>query len=200
MSSNSPQVIGEQVGVIWRRLGSNRLLLIGLCGVVALLALQFLWPGKQVVTPLVPSTLVDAQPRSLDENLDQMLVYRQELEQQIAGLLAGIQGVGEVQVMLSLGSGPEVVPAMNVQTSQKTTEEKDSGGGARVTKEESKSSNLVTSGSNQLMLLQEKLPPINGVVVVAQGAEKADIRLELTRAVQTICNVPPHLVQVMPGK
>lgn len=199
MSSQSPQAIGEQIGAIWQRLGSNRLLLVGLVGVVALLALQLMWPGKQVATPLLPSTLVGDQSGSLEATLEQMLAYRLELERQLAELLAEIQGVGKVRVMLSLGSGPEAVPAMNVQTSQKTTEEKDSGGGIRLTREESQSSNLVTS-NNQLLLLHEKLPPIKGVVIVAQGAERADVRLELTRAVQTICNVPAHLVQVMPGK
>ncbi len=200
MSSNSPQVVGEQVGLIWKRLGSNRLLLIGLCAVVALLALQLLWPGKHVATPLESSTLVNNQASSLDEKLEQMLEYRQHLEQQLAELLAGIQGVGEVQVMLSFSNGTEAVPAMNVQTSQKTTEERDSGGGTRVTKEDTKSNSLVINNNHELMLLQEKLPAINGVAIVAQGAEEAAIRLELTRVVQTICNVPAHLVQVMPGK
>ncbi len=199
MSKQSQQAIGEQMGAIWQRLGSNRILLFGLVGVVALLALQLLWPSKQAGTPFPHSTLVEAKPQSMDATLERITAYRQDLEQQLGELLMEIQGVGKVRVMLTLGSGPEVVPAINMQSSQKTTEEKDSNGGTRLTKEESQSSNLATSNS-QLLLLQEKLPPIIGVVVVAQGAEKADIRLELTRAVQTICNVPAYSVQVMPGK
>lgn len=199
MSNQPQQAIGEQIGAIWQRLGSNRILLFGLVGVVALLALQLLWPGQQAGTPLLPSTLVDSQPQSMETTLEQIMAYRQELEQQLGELLMEIQGVGKVRVMLCLGSGPESVPAINMQSSQKTTEEKDSSGGTRLTKEETQSSNLVTS-SNQLLLLQEKLPPIIGVVIVAQGAEKADIRLELTRAVQIICDVPAHSVQVLPGK
>lgn len=199
MSNQPQQAIGEQIGAIWQRLGSNRILLFGLVGVVALLALQLLWPGQQAGSPLLPPTLVDSKPQSIETTLEQIMAYRQELEQQLGELLMEIQGVGKVRVMLALGSGSEAVPAINMQSSQKTTEEKDSSGGTRLTKEESQSSNLVTSNS-QLLLLQEKLPPITGVVIVAQGAEKADIRLELTRAVQTICNVPAYSVQVLPGK
>lgn len=199
MSHRSEQVMGEHFGAIWQRLGNNRLLLFGLIGVVALLALQLIWPGEKTSTPLSPSTLVEAQPSSATTSLDKISQYRQELEQQLCQLLTEIKGVGKVNVMLALESGPEAVPAMNLQTSQKTTEEKDSNGGTRLTKEESQSNNLATSNS-ELLLLQEKLPSVLGVVVVAQGAESASIRLELVRAVQTICNVPPHLVQVLPGK
>lgn len=198
-NQSSQQAIGEHMVAIWQRLGNNRLLLLGLVGVVALLALQLLWPGKEAA-PLLPSTLVDTNRTQTQENtLEQISAYRLQLEQQLAELLAEIKGVGKVRVMLSLESGPEAVPAVSMQTSQRTTEEKDSSGGTRLTAEESQSSNLVTS-NNQLLLLQEKLPPIKGVVIVAQGAHNSTIRLELLRAVQTICNVPAYSVEVLPGK
>ncbi len=188
------------MGAIWQKLGSNRLLILGLIGVVALLALQLLWPGQEASAPILPSTLVDTnQPNSQENSLQQIADYRQGLEQQLAELLSQIQGVGNVQVMIALESGLEIVPAVSMQTSQRTTEEKDSQGGTRLTTEESQSSNLVTN-NNQLLSLQEKLPPIKGVVIVAQGADKAAVRLELMRAVQTICNVPAYAVEVLPGK
>ncbi|NLY54776.1 MAG: hypothetical protein GX060_09215 [Firmicutes bacterium] len=201
MLNNSQRVLdGQSMTTIWGRLGNNRFLLVGLIGVVALLAIQLLWPGQPATMPIPNATPVGGQVQSGDAILEQITAYRQSLEEQLAELLSGIQGVGEVRVMLSLASGPEIVPAMSVQTSQRTTEEKDSNGGTRVIQEDSKSSNLLTNSSNQMMRIQEKLPPINGVVIVAQGADRADVRLELTRAVQTICNVPAHLVQVLPGK
>lgn len=199
MTNQSQSAVGEHFNQIWQRLGANRLLLFGLLGVVALLALQLLWPGQQTVTPLEPATLVDARAQTGATSLEQITAYRQELEQQIAELLASMQGVGKAQVMLALVSGAEAVPAMNLQTSQKTTEEQDSNGGTRITKEESQTHSLVT-GDSRLLLLQEKLPPVAGVVIVAQGAEHASIRLEVMRAVQTICNLPAHAVQVLPGK
>lgn len=199
MPRESQQAVDTQVGLILKKFGKNRFLMLGICGVIALLAMQLIWPSKPITAPLLPSTGADVEPARGDATLAQIITYRQELEKQIAELLMAMQGVGEVQVMVSLDSGPEAVPAMNVQTSQKTTEEQDSGGGTRVTKEDSTVNSLLT-GNNQLMVLQEKLPTIGGVVIVAQGASKAEIRLELARAVQTICNVPIHLVQVVPGK
>ncbi len=188
------------MGVIWQRLSNNRILMLGLLGVVALLALQLLWPGKEAAAPLLPSTLVDSnKTQTQGSSLQQVSAYRQQLEQQLAELLAEIKGVGKVRVMLSLDSGPEIVPAVSMQSSQRTTEERDGNGGTRLTTEENQSSNLVTS-NNQLLLLQEKLPPIRGVVIVAQGADNSAIRLELLRAVQAICNVPAHAVEILPGK
>lgn len=89
---------------------------------------------------------------------------------------------------------------MNVQTTQKTTEEKDSSGGTRVTREESQSSSLLTGANNQLVALQENLPPVTGVIVVAQGADDAGVRLTLNRVVQTLLSIAAHRIEVIAGK
>jgi stage III sporulation protein AG len=184
---------------VWERLGKNRLLLIGLVGIVALLAMQLLWPDQHVNNP-IPNAVPVEKPAALQGELQEINQYRTALEDQLAKTLSSIQGVGKVSVMLSLASGPEAIPAMNIQTSQKTTEKKDANGGTRVIQEDSRTSSLVTAGDDRLVTLQENLPPVSGVVIVAQGAASADVRLALTRAVETVLNIAAYRIQVIPGK
>lgn len=184
---------------VWERLGKNRLLLVGLVGVMALLALQLLWPTQGLGQPLPDATPV-SQNQPTGSDLQTISDYRLALEQQLSKTLSAIAGVGDVSVMLSLAGTSEAVPAMNTQTSQKTTEEKDSSGGTRVTKEESYQSNLVTAADDTLVKLQENLPPVTGVLIVAQGAEDAQTRLSLTRVVQTVLDIAAHRIEVIPGK
>ena len=195
---NLQSALQQPLSGVWVRLGKNRLLLIGLIGIVALLVMQLLWPGQNLSKP-VPNAVPVAEPTVSDAQLQGIDDYRMALEKQLAETLASIQGVGKVSVMLSLAAGSEAVPAMNIQTSKKTTEEKDSGGGTRVIREDTSSSNLVTS-NEQLMKLKENLPPVSGVVIVAQGAANADVRLALTRVVQTVLNIAAYRIEVIPGK
>lgn len=193
---NSQQAV---LSGVWERLGKNRLLLVGLIGVTALLALQLLWPSQSLGQPLPNATQV-SQTQPSTGTLQTINDYRLALEQQLAKTLAAIDGVGEVSVMLSLSGTSEAVPAMNTQTSQKTTEEKDSSGGTRVTKEESYQTNLLTDANNDLVKLQENLPPVTGVLIVAQGANDAAVRLALTRVVQTVLDIAAYRIEVIPGK
>lgn len=200
MSKSSwPAALQQPLSSVWDRLGKNRLILIGLIGIVALLAMQLLWPSQNLNNPSPSAVPVD-KTTALSGELQEITQYRLALEQQLAETLASIVGVGKVSVMISLASGSEAVPAMNVQTSQKTTEEKDAGGGTRVIKEDSSTSSLLTSGSDQLVKLRDDLPPVSGVVIVAQGAEQATTRLELTRVVETVLDIAAYRIQVIPGK
>ena len=62
MLNNSQRVLdGQSMTTIWGRLGNNRFLLVGLIGVVALLAIQLLWPGQPTTMPIPKATPVGGQ-------------------------------------------------------------------------------------------------------------------------------------------
>lgn len=197
--SNSQGALEQPWGDLWERLGRNRLLLIGMIGIAVLLAVQLLLP--QPVGQPSPTAVPVTSSVPQDQVLAQIISYKQGLEQQLSSTLSEMQGVGKVTVTLSLESGPEVVPAINLDKSERTTEEKDANNGTRVTKEQTQSSTMVTnSNSNGVITLKEKLPVISGVVVVAQGADSPSIQLAIMRAVQASLNIPFHKIVVYPGK
>lgn len=125
------------------------------------------------------------------------------LENTLAGelgeILSQVQGAGKVAVSVSLESGPEQNYALNTTTDKSTVEERDSGGGARVTTGLNNKAEVVfaQNGSSPL-IVKETAPVIKGVLVVAEGAKDSEIKAKLSRAVQTVLNLPAHRVVVLP--
>lgn len=112
-----------------------------------------------------------------------------------------MRGVGKVEVMITLEMGSEIIPASNTVNTNNTTEEKDSNGGVRVMTSQSSTQNIVTSNtgnSQKPMVLKEIKPQVNGVIVVAEGAENIEIKAKLYDAVKTVLQVPGHRVQIYP--
>lgn len=129
--------------------------------------------------------------------------YQLSLERQLALTLSQMQGVGQVTVMLTLGTTFDQQLAVNVQQTTRTTEERDGTGVSNMTKEKIMSSQPVMSrvgGGESIVATTELMPRIKGVLIVATGAKDARIQESLMRAAQTILSLPAHKVQVLPGK
>jgi stage III sporulation protein AG len=129
--------------------------------------------------------------------------YTESLEKQLKSMLAKIEGVGEVDVMLTLEAENEVVPALNNNETHKTTEERDNGGGERTIVEQTIRREVVIlneNGRDKPLIIQEIKPRINGVTVVAEGAGDISICRDITKAVETALNVPVYKVNVLPMK
>ena len=123
------------------------------------------------------------------------------LAEKVRGMLAMVEGAGEVQVAIRLSSSTRSSYAVNATTGRKTTEEKDQGGGTRVISEESDSGQLVLvreTGSENPVVEQESAANIAGVLVVARGAAEPQVKARLFRAVETGLGVEPHKILVLP--
>ncbi|EGD52278.1 stage III sporulation protein AG [Thermoanaerobacter sp. CM-CNRG TB177] len=142
--------------------------------------------------------LVLAQKESSSED------YAQKLEKDLKNILSKIEGVGNVEVLITLNSDEEVVAAMDVVESSTTTNEKDSSGGIRETIQTESNNRVVTSqdtsGQNAPIVLKRIMPEIRGVIVVADGAKDPRLRYELSSAVQTALGIPAYKVKVISSK
>ncbi|MBN4062780.1 MAG: stage III sporulation protein AG [Alkaliphilus sp.] len=121
------------------------------------------------------------------------------MERRLKGILEKMQGVGEVEVMITFEMGAEIVPALNTIESRDTTEEEDANGGIRKVTSYDVTENLVMtndSRGNQAIVLKKINPQIKGVIVVATGAKDIRIKARLYEAVKTVLQVPTHRVQV----
>jgi len=159
------------------------LLIIVIC--IGLLAL--LWPSTskpdssptQVARPLADYTAEDSLKHSLQSEL--------------AAILSQIEGAGMVEVSVTLESKGIKTYATNDRDERRQTEE----GGRKTTIEESSTRDLAVSSGNPL-LLEEKLPSILGVLIVADGAGNPQVKENLTNAASTLLDISPHRVRVMP--
>lgn len=138
------------------------------------------------------------------EKTDNTENYSKQLELDLKNILSKINGVGNIDVMITLNTDEEVVAAMDTVQSSTTTNEKDSNGGIRETTQVESNSKVVmtqdTGGQNSPIVLKKVMPEIRGVIVVADGAGNPEIRYELSSAVQTALGIPAYKVKVISSK
>lgn len=126
--------------------------------------------------------------------------YLRDLEYHLSSILSEIQGTGRVSVMITLESGSEIIPAKDESVSDKVTNEKDTDGGVRTINEKTTNDKVVFAaaqgGNSEPLILKEINPDIRGVIVVAEGAEDAKVKLKISQAVQTVLDIPAYRVTV----
>ena len=175
----------EKPGSIW--------ILSGLLG----LGLILIWIGNIPEKPrtIQNESLKQAQP------LEDSEVYRTEkrLEDEICQALQKIAGVGRVYVDIHLKSSQRKVWERQSQSNKRGTQQKD-----EINTEESTRDELVLAkdrdGKDAPILTEEIAPEIEGVLVVASGASRPEIRQLLTETVMTVLNLPSHRVYIAAGE
>ena len=112
-----------------------------------------------------------------------------DLEQRLQEILCKIQGVGEVQVLLTEASGDEY----RYQTDDQM------GADGIVTKRETvmiRDENRMETGLIRVILR----PTYQGAMVVCQGGDNAAVRLSITEAVANVTGIPSSRITVLKMK
>lgn len=148
-------------------------------------------PVKSTTEVKTQSTLLSQAENQLAQNLEE--------------LLSQIQGVGKVTARVNLKSSPEYLYAFNSNDTDKTTEEKDTKGASRTITEVTKNGTLVLikegqTGKENPVIIKEVKPEVDGVIVIAQGADDEEVKAELYDAVATYFHLPAHKITVKPMK
>lgn len=121
------------------------------------------------------------------------------VEARLKNILERIKGSGKVEVMVTFEMGSEIVPASNTVETKDTTEEKDSNGGIRTVTSQNLTENIVTTNDNtgnKPLVIKEIKPQVKGVIVVAEGADDIEVKMQLYDAVKTVLQVSGNQVQV----
>ena len=127
-------------------------------------------------------------------------LYELRLEQRIRDVLKKVDGVGEVDVMLTLFSSSEKVLRVDKERSRSATSETDSSGGTRQQADESLRESTVlagSSGSGEPVVEKELAPEISGIVISAQGGGNASVQKEISEAMQALFGLPAHKIKVL---
>jgi stage III sporulation protein AG len=129
--------------------------------------------------------------------------YGSYLEERLVKLLGVIDGIGKVEVMITLASSEEVVLGKESDINSSDTSEADAQGGTRdVSQWESQESTVVlSSGSDsQPYVIKTLLPRVEGVVVVAQGAGSNEMNKNIGEAVDALFGIGLHKIKVLKMK
>ena len=119
--------------------------------------------------------------------------YARDLEEKIVAVLSSIKGAGKVSVMLNFEHSSELKIAYTTETVTKKEN-------AIETTTVTQSPVLVTNDNQTSpIVLQETIPKPKNIIVIASGANDVDVRLELTRAVESLLNLPSSAIQIFMG-
>lgn len=198
----------------WRDLGRKDrrqlllLLALGCAGVLLILIGQLGSPGRDPAPQLPDLRLPDApsQPVFDAGTAEQaaglpLLAAERVLSEKAAELLAQIQGVGEVDVWVTLARGVEVVYVADDQESFSDRIETDGQGGERRQTDRQHSGQTLTvrrGGEDRPLVRRIEAADVAGVLVVADGLHDPVVRLRVQEALQALFGLPAHRISMMP--
>ncbi len=149
-----------------------------------------------VVALLILSSSFSAEGSKTKEYSSYMtsLEYCEKLEHKLMDVLGGISGVGNIKVMVTVESSPEIKIATSTDERTNTT----TNGTNLTTNTTVVSDPVIVTGSGEKnpLILSEKTPQITGVIVVAEGAKDVKVRLNLLEAVEALLNVSTNNIQI----
>lgn len=135
------------------------------------------------------------------ETGDESDTYTKTLEERLKRVLAKVEGIGSVEVMITLKGSKELVILKDDPYTQESMNEDDGEGGNRVSSsiEKEESTVMVNSGNGESLpyVIQELEPKIEGIIVIAEGGDSSEIMTEIMEAVQVLFDVPAHKIKVM---
>ena len=113
--------------------------------------------------------------------------YAKQAEARLDESLSKIYGAGKVKTMITYECGVEYVPAFS-EDKQTTT-------GLDGNRNTTEKNTIVMSGGKPV-ILKEIEPKVKGVIVVAEGARDARVKLELYQAVMTLLGVESSDIEI----
>lgn len=122
--------------------------------------------------------------------------YEEELESRLKNMLRVMEGVGEVDVMVTLASNEEKILAGDTTMNIQHSDEKDKTGGSRDTQSQGETKSIVMQNGNVPYVVKEKAPEVKGVFVVAQGGGNDEVKLSIINSVSSLLEIPVHKISV----
>lgn len=121
--------------------------------------------------------------------------YELDMEKRISAILSQIEGVGKVEVILTLKQGAENHFLMD-QTNR--TENKD---GVSIMDTVEKTV-IISKGNSydEAMITRTDYPLFQGALIVCEGGGDAEIKLQLTQAVAALTNLSSHNITILKMK
>lgn len=168
--------------------------------ILILAVILFSFANKNITKKKVDNTPPVQQVMMSGETL----TYEEKLQKRLEESLAQISGVGRVDVVIMTNTGPEKVIDKDVMVKESDSIENDGSGGNRTNKEMNKDEKTTllnqSNGSTSPIIIKEKMPIVQGVIIIAENGDQPEIRRDLIKAAEILLSVGPHKVEVFKRK
>ncbi|MCU9613837.1 stage III sporulation protein AG [Caldibacillus lycopersici] len=193
-----------------QKLGKHHYILIALIiGIAFMLMSKFLSGNQQSTDPMPVNSTNDAveDVETLGKNSgsqpSSMMDYEVYYENQLKDPLEAIVGVDDVSIVVNVEATEKQIYEKNKINHKQTTEETDANGGKRKVEDDSTEEQmvLIREGDKEIPLISEtKKPEIQGVLIVAKGADNLQVKKSIIEAVTRVLDVSSHRVSVQVKK
>lgn len=124
--------------------------------------------------------------------------YEEQLTNRLESVLSHVKGAGRVRVMLTLEDAGQACVLQDSEYTRSEAEESTSSGERRQTLEVQSQTETVRDAQNQPYVLRALMPQVQGVLILAEGAESSVVQQELLEAVQALLGVSASSVHIAP--
>ena len=135
---------------------------------------------------------------------DEVTEYCLALEERIEAILGCMEGVGEVQAMVTVLSSKELIVEKDEPVIRNTITETDGSGGSRSTNESNYDYETIyetdAEGNVVPYVIKQIEPKIQGVTVVAQGGGNAMVQKNISDVLEALFHLEAHKIKVVKMK
>lgn len=146
------------------------------------------------------NTILENEQTFDNEETDYAARWEEKLEEN----LRCVEGAGKVRVLINLKESEEQILARDGREESSDTVEEDAAGGSRHVSESRTDKAVIRTvderGQNVPLVVKTVSPSVEGVVVIAQGADQARVRRDIIEAIQVLFDVDMNRISIIKMK
>lgn len=131
------------------------------------------------------------------ENTEERKTASDSLEMQLKEVLQKVSGVGKVEVLITYKDYGKVIVEKDQTFSEEQVQEQDSSGGTRNTTTSRNEQQTIYDAGEEPYVVQEMLPEIEGILVVAQGAGNDSVKNQIQTMIEALFGLDAHKISIM---
>lgn len=129
---------------------------------------------------------------------DEKDAYIEQLENKLEKTIGGMEGAGNVLVMITLKDNGEKILDKNQPYESEVSKSREEGKETESTRIQSDQETVLVEkeGDTAPIVVQERYPEIEGVVVVCEGGDNTSLALRIKEAVSALFSIDNHKIVV----
>lgn len=118
-------------------------------------------------------------------------------EERLKEILQQISGVGQVEVFITYEDKGKLIVEKDETASEELVQEADSSGGSRTTTTNRKEWKTIYGTEESPYVVQELVPTVKGILVVAQGGGDEKVKLKIQQTLEALFGLDSHKISIM---
>ena len=133
------------------------------------------------------------------EKINSTEEYERYMENKLEQAISVMEGAGKVKVIVTVSASKELVVEKDMPVTRSNTVENDSEGGSRNVNELNSMEETVydrkSDGTSSPYVVKTLQPLVEGVVVIAQGGDRPEVKKNITEAIVALFDIEPHKIK-----